>query len=367
VTRKNDPADNMRSKMSMRSFASEADGGARPSDGDTECMSHHGIADKKAAKSRSVNRVRTAPAARSGKKALSPAAEREYPNETMGVLYERASCRAFSEKKISRKLADTIIGAGLRAPTGGNLQPYSIIRIEDPASRSKLAAMCGQKFIAEAPLNLLFCIDWRRLGRWADLGKAPFAASDSFRHFWISFQDVVACAQNICTAADAMGLGSVYIGTVIDNVGKVRKLFRLPEKVFAVVLLCVGYPKARMAPRRKLGIDTIVHDERYRDIDDGELLSAFGEKYEGQKVPITPENLKTMRRVCLKIGGSKFAEECVADVERRGYYNPVQRYFGLHYRADITSSGNENYLSAMEKSGFGWFHGGARGKNIRKH
>jgi nitroreductase len=82
-----------------------------------------------------------------------------YPNETMRLLIERASCRNFAAKPIPEKVLDLILNAGVHAPTGGNLQPYSIIKIERSDTRKKLAEMCGQDFIARAPVDLIFCID----------------------------------------------------------------------------------------------------------------------------------------------------------------------------------------------------------------
>ena len=139
-----------------------------------------------------------------------------YPNDTIKLLLERASCRHFSDEPVAPDTLRWILEAGVHAASGGNLQPFSIIQIQDPDKRQALAQRCGQGFIGEAPVNLVFCIDLHRLERWARLDVAPFTANHSFRHFWISFQDTIICAQNICTAADAMGLGSVYIGTVLE-------------------------------------------------------------------------------------------------------------------------------------------------------
>jgi nitroreductase len=201
-----------------------------------------------------------------------------YPNETMKLLIERASCRNFLHKKIPRKKLHSILEAGIHSPTGGNLQPYSIIKIENKKMKQKLAKMCHQEFIARASVDLLFCIDWRRLERWAQLEVAPFTATSSFEHFWISFQDTIICAQNICTAADAMGLGSVYIGTVLGWCRELKKIFTLPHGVFPIVLLCIGYPKKRPIPRKKLGIDVVVHNERYHELSDRKLIKAFHDK-----------------------------------------------------------------------------------------
>jgi len=281
-----------------------------------------------------------------------------YPNETMRLLFERASCRSFSRRSVPGDVLRLVLEAGTHAPTAGNLQPYSIVKIENSETSRRLAELCGQKFIGEAPVNLIFCIDLHRLERWADLETAPFTATSSFRHFWVSFQDTVMCAQNICTAADAMGLGSVYIGTVLEAFPQLREMLQLPKGVFPVVLLCLGYPEMKAAPRKKLGTDTIVHDEKYRETEDSKLLRAFNEKYSGsddRRLDVTEERINTIFEVCKKVRNEDFAKRCVEKIKQNGYIHSVQRYFGLHYRADRMPQGNVEYLSIMEASGLSWF------------
>jgi len=280
---------------------------------------------------------------------------RAYPNETMKLLIERASCRNFSDKKIPPDVLQLVLEAGVHAATGGNLQPYSIIKIEQEETRQKLAEWCGQRFIRKAPTLLLFCIDWHRIERWACLEAAPFTAASSFRHFWISFQDTIICAQNICTAADALGLGSVYIGTVLEFFPELREMFQLPKGVFPVVLLCLGYPRTKPRPRKKLDVDVIIHAERYHEMADEELLDAFNKKYPGHRVQITEERLETMSEGCREVHGEEFARRCVERIKETGHITPVQRYFGLHYRANAMPKGNDDYLKLMEEFGFNWF------------
>jgi nitroreductase len=279
-----------------------------------------------------------------------------YPNETMRLLFERSSCRDFLDKKIPADVLRLVLEAGIHAPTAGNLQPYSIIKIEeDSEMKHKLAEMCEQSFIGKAPVLLLFCIDLHRIGRWASLEVAPFTATSSFRHFWVSFQDTIICAQNICTAADSMGLGSVYIGTVIDKPADIQAMFKLPKEVFPVVLLCMGYPTARPASRKKLPVDVVVHSEHYREIEDQELLAAYERKYPDYKLEVTEERLETILKVCRKVHGEEFAKKCAERIKGNGYINRVQNYFGLHYRADLMPEGNDEYLRLMEEFGFNWF------------
>jgi len=278
-----------------------------------------------------------------------------YPNETIQLLLERGSCRSFEDRDIPADVLRTVLEAGVHAATGGNLQPYSIIQIQDPATREVLAEKCGQGFISRAPTSLMFCLDWHRLEQWARLQVAPCTASSSFRHFWISFQDTIICAQNICTAADAMGLGSVYIGTVLEFFDEIKEMLALPQKVFPVVLLCLGYPKSKPVPRRKLGVDVVVHAERYRTMGDAELLEAFEQTYPGYKIEATAERVAQIAEVCRQVHGKAFARACIERIEETGHITAVQRYFGLHYQANAMPLGNKEYLETMERFGFGWF------------
>lgn len=279
----------------------------------------------------------------------------KYPNETIRLLHERSSCRSFHDKKIPNDLLKLVLEAGTHAPTGGNLQPYSIIKIEDKEVSQKLGKMCRQEFIGGAPVNLIFCIDWRRLERWADLEYAPFTATSSFRHFWISFQDTIIAAQNICTAADALDLGSVYIGTITEYFRELKDMFELPNGVFPVVLLCLGYPKVRPKPKKKLGLDIIVHDEKYHEYDDQKIKDSLRAKYPDLKIDITEERLEQIFNICKKVHCEKFAEKCIEVIKEQGYINPVQRYFGLHYTADTMPDSNDKFMKTMEDFGFNWF------------
>jgi len=277
---------------------------------------------------------------------------RRYENEVLRLLFERSSVRSFLPEKVPENVLKAVIEAGLRSPSAGNLQPYSIIAVESEEKKRVLADLCLQRFIAEAPVLLVFCIDFHRLERWSKLSDAPFTAHESFRHFWVAFIDVSICAQSICVAAESLGLGSVYIGTIIESADKVRALLKLPEKVFPTVLVCLGYPRVRPKPQKKLGYNTIVSHEEYREPSDEELLKAFGEKYEMIKVKASEERLNVAEEVYGKLSGKECAKALREKIRDVGYFNPAQYYFLLHYRADLMREGNSAFLKMLEEAGF---------------
>lgn len=283
---------------------------------------------------------------------------KQYSNETMKLLYERASCRTFKDIPIPDDLLNEVIEAGLHGATGGNLQPYSIIKITREEAKKSLVDECGmQAIVKNAPVDLLFCIDIRRIKRWAEACNAPFTALNSYRHFWIAFQDTIICAQNICTAADSVGLGSVYIGTVESCFNELKTIFNIPEGVFPVVLLSLGYPAQYPAPAKKLGIEVVVHDGEYKDLPIDELNKLQDIKYDNRRFPISDTNISGIHKVAYDIGGKEYADEMIRKIKEAGYINMAQRYFGLHYTANDMCTGNKEFLETLRNYGFTWVEG----------
>ena len=283
--------------------------------------------------------------------------EGTYPNETLQLLHQRGSCRHFQKKKITKEILEQILGAAVHAPSGGNLQSFSIIKIEDPERREKLMKICGnQRFIGEAPANLVICVDQRRLMRWAALDVAPFVGTSSLTGFLMDFQLTGIISQSICIAADSLGLGSCYVGNSTVMAGRIAELLELPEGVFPGTLISIGYPVEKPSTMKKLKLSTILHDEKYRDLSDNDLLAAYREKYTAPGAPrveIRKNRLNRLYQTCLKVHGKEFAEQSVAHARKLGYISPVQRYFGLHYRADgVYLFTNSEYLKTIEKQGW---------------
>ena len=181
-------------------------------------------------------------------------------NETIEVIQNRRSVRAFADKPIDRELVDLIISSAMRAPTAGNMMLYSIVEIDDQAIKDSLAKSCdNQPFIAQAPLVLLFVADYQR---WFDY----FLASDvlsfceaegkALRYpgegdLLLACCDALIAAQTAVIAAESLGIGSCYIGDIMENYEFHRDLLSLPQYTFPIALLCFGYPKDP-SPAKKL-------------------------------------------------------------------------------------------------------------------
>ncbi|AZR72692.1 hypothetical protein BBF96_04370 [Anoxybacter fermentans] len=273
-------------------------------------------------------------------------------------MQERASCRVFSEKPIPEESLKEILKAGLRAASGGNLQPYSIIVVKDKNKRKQLAKLCAnQQFMGKAPVNLIFILDFYKLSRLAKLQKAPFTANKSYLHFLIGMEDIVCTAQVIETAAWQMGIGSVYIGTV-NNVGKeISEILNLPRYTYPVLALALGYPKNELPLRERLPFEMTVFEERYPELSDEDILNGFAAKY-GNKTRQLPNSksaqkewMTSLKEALLTSYTEEEVEKIIAEVEKQGSLKYLQYVFGLHYHAKKMLDYSEEVLKMMKNRG----------------
>ena len=144
-------------------------------------------------------------------------------NDIIRLLDERCSTRAYDPAPPTDEEKRAILHAAMRAPTAGNLMLYSILEIEDQALKDRLAVTCDdQPFIARAPWVLLFVADFQK---WMDLFAArgcdelpgvPHGVTPGAGDLVMACNDALIAAQNAVVAAESLGIGSCYIGDVME-------------------------------------------------------------------------------------------------------------------------------------------------------
>ncbi len=208
-------------------------------------------------------------------------------NPTIDLLLNRRSVRAYSDQPVTRAEKDIILQAAIRAPTAGNMMLYAIIEVEDQNLKDRLAVSCDhQPFIARAPYMLMFLADYQRwfdYYRFAGVKELCDARGQELRRpqegdLMLAAIDTVIAAQTAVAAADALGMGSCYIGDVIEHYEENRELFDLPQYVLPVTMVCFGYPTPEQAARKqtpRFDPAFIVHQNRYRRVDAQGLEQMF--------------------------------------------------------------------------------------------
>ncbi|MGE0765395.1 MAG: nitroreductase family protein [Hyphomicrobiaceae bacterium] len=187
-------------------------------------------------------------------------------NDVIASLLGHKSVRGYRPDPLPSGTLETLIAAAQSAATSSNLQTWSVIAVNAPATRAELASLANnQKHIEECPLFLAFCADLSRNER---LGKAEGKTLEALPYvetFLVAAIDAALAAQNAVVAAESLGLSTVYIGAMRNNVGRVAELLALPPGVVCVFGLCVGYPKpgAESSVKPRLAQSAILFHERY--------------------------------------------------------------------------------------------------------
>lgn len=204
-------------------------------------------------------------------------------NETLTLIENRKSVRAYEPGPLGPEQRDAIVRAAMRAPTAGNQMLYSILDIEDQAIKDRLAVTCDhQPFIAKAPLVLLFLADFQR---WFDYFRhsgveelcrdrgIPFRKPQE-GDLMLAISDALIAAQTAVIAAESLGIGSCYIGDVMENYEVHRDLLHLPDFAFPIAMVCFGLPteQQKLRPRpTRYREELIVFKDAYRRLTPAEL------------------------------------------------------------------------------------------------
>jgi nitroreductase len=222
-------------------------------------------------------------------------------NQTLEIIHNRRSVRNYRDEPLRREEKDAILEAAMRAPTAGNMMLYSIIEVEDQALKDRLAVTCdNQPFIAKAPYVLLFLADYQRWMDLFELSGAPQTCQEKGLtprtpeegDLLLACCDALIAAQTAVIAAESLGIGSCYIGDILENAELHREMFALPRYTLPITLLCFGRSAGSQQDRvttKRFDRDFIVYKDRYRRIPENEILSLLDTYPSGQFATLPPE------------------------------------------------------------------------------
>lgn len=193
-------------------------------------------------------------------------------NSTLDLIHAHGSVRRYKPDPVPVSVIETIVEAGQRASTSSNLQTYIVIAVTEAVTRARLSELCGgQKHVAEAPVFLAFCADLARLERVCQMrGYAQNA--EYLESFLIAAVDAAIMAQNVALAAESLGLGICYIGSIRNNPQEVIDLLALPRLVFPITGMTVGWPEKPPRIRPRLPLREVLRWEKYAPPLDEALL-----------------------------------------------------------------------------------------------
>jgi len=247
-------------------------------------------------------------------------------NPVIDVIHNRKSVRAYEDEPLPEDVRDVILKSAMRAPTAGNMMLYSIIEVSDQEAKNKLVETCdNQPFIAKAPLVLVFLADYQR---WVDYFKVtgveqlcvekgvPMVMPEEGDLF-LACCDALIAAQTAVIAAESLGVGSCYIGDILENYEIHREMFNLPQYAVPICMVCFGYPSVEQKERKRterFGEEFIVYKNRYRRLGEEEFEAMYTSTHE--RIMAGSAERRDQPNVGIRMYKRKFSAEYAVEMRR---------------------------------------------------
>ena len=184
-------------------------------------------------------------------------------NPVMDLQLEHRSIRKYTGEPIVPELLESLIVAAQAAASSSFIQSYSLVQVNDAGNRSAIATLAGgQAWVEQAAEFLVVCADLHRIDLCCEqqgLGKLE----GHTEHFIAATVDAALMAQNLMLAAESEGLGAVFIGGIRNDPQQVCDLLKLPDLVYPVFGLCLGWPDADPDIKPRFPVEMVLHQDSY--------------------------------------------------------------------------------------------------------
>ena len=169
-------------------------------------------------------------------------------NEAIKNIMTRTSIRKYTDQPVSKTDIETLLRAGMAAPTAVNRQPWHFVAVTDKAKLKELSGGRGG-MLEQCALAIVVC------------GNMEKTMKGKGQEFWI--QDCSAATENILLAANALGLGAVWTGgyPMEERVASISKALKLPETIIPLCTIVIGYPAESPTPKDKWKPENISYNE----------------------------------------------------------------------------------------------------------
>lgn len=189
-------------------------------------------------------------------------------NQTIKTQLAHRTIREFTKEPVPVEKFEQLVQVAGRTATSNGLQACSIIRITDPDIKQELADICSQEYVARMPELWIFVVDQFRNGQ---IAKAKDCHEDSIGdmdRFFQGFTDACLMAHNVENAAESIGLGTVYLGSILNDPARTIKALDLPKLTFPVVGLGFGYPNQEPQLKPRMDMKLRMFENSYTIFED---------------------------------------------------------------------------------------------------
>lgn len=176
-------------------------------------------------------------------------------NNTIKHQLNHRTIREFKNKEIPENIIEKFIKVIERTATSTGMQTYSVIRVRDKKIKKQISQVCQQEYVARLPELFIFIVDSFRNNNIAEeKTEKKFASSRDMDRFFQGWTDSTLASQNLTNALESEGLGSVFLGSILNDSEKIIEILKLPELTFPVLGVGFGYPnqEPQLKPRMEM-------------------------------------------------------------------------------------------------------------------
>jgi nitroreductase len=227
-------------------------------------------------------------------------------NAVIASLLQHRSVRAYTPDAVPPGTLETMVAAAQSAASSSNMQTWSVVQVTEPAARSSLARIASnQQHIVQCPLFMVWVADLSRIER---LGKTTGQTIEGLPYletFLVAAIDAAIASQNAVAAAESMGLSTVYIGALRNDMAAVSKILGLPPGAVGVFGLCVGYADESAGPalvKPRLPQSVVVHKDRYNTTHEADGIAAYDRALEAFSAVAERSRYTWTERVISRLG-----------------------------------------------------------------
>ncbi|UUV99179.1 NADPH-dependent oxidoreductase [Vagococcus luciliae] len=188
-------------------------------------------------------------------------------NEVINLQLNHKSVRKFKDKKLPQDIVDTLVDVARHTATSNFMQSYSIVCLTSKEKKQKLANICNQPYVAEASHVFIFVADQYRNKQIATENNQETSVLHNMDRYMVAMTDAVLAAQNVNLAAESLDLGTVFLGSILNDNEAVKELLELPELTFAVLGLAIGYKDQEPQLKPRLPKEMMFFEENYQTFD----------------------------------------------------------------------------------------------------
>lgn len=188
-------------------------------------------------------------------------------NDVIMLQLNHKSIRKFKDEQLPKEVIETLVNVARHTATSNFMQSYSIVCLSSQEKKQKLAEICNQPYVAEASHVFIFVADQYRNQQIAVENSQETSVLHNMDRFMVAMTDAVLAAQNVNLAAESLGLGTVFLGSILNDNNKTSELLELPELTFAVLGLAIGYKDQEPQLKPRLPQDIMFFEESYQTFD----------------------------------------------------------------------------------------------------